>query len=223
MKIDVLLIPSARDTRTCARPRSPPRRPASTACGPGITCAIPTRRAEAGVPEAWTVLTALAEATRRITLGPLVLNTGLRHPGCSPTWRPRSSRSRAAASCSASARAPPGRWPTRASRRRSTWRSRRDRVRAERVAETAQVLRRPVSTEASSFAGTQFRLDRPSGFLRPDPPPPIIVAGFGPRMAASRGATTASTPRPCTRTSPSWPAWPARPTPRRAAIPRGSA
>src|SRR5438094_10396467 len=34
-----------------------------------------------GVPEAWTVLTALAEATRRISLGPLVLNVANRHPG----------------------------------------------------------------------------------------------------------------------------------------------
>ena len=35
--------------------------------------------------------------------------------------------------------------------------------------------------------GAQFRLDRPSGFLRPDPPPPIIIAGFGPRMAGIAG------------------------------------
>src|SRR5687768_2025123 len=34
-----------------------------------------------GVPEALTVLTALAEATRRISLGPLVLNVSNRHPG----------------------------------------------------------------------------------------------------------------------------------------------
>ena len=34
-----------------------------------------------GVPEAWTVLTALAEVTRRIMLGPLVLNVANRHPG----------------------------------------------------------------------------------------------------------------------------------------------
>jgi alkanesulfonate monooxygenase SsuD/methylene tetrahydromethanopterin reductase-like flavin-dependent oxidoreductase (luciferase family) len=34
-----------------------------------------------GVPEAWTVLTALAEVTRRLMLGPLVLNVANRHPG----------------------------------------------------------------------------------------------------------------------------------------------
>ena len=41
----------------------------------------PDEAAEAGVPESWTTLTALAEATRRVSIGPLVLNTGLRHPG----------------------------------------------------------------------------------------------------------------------------------------------
>src|SRR5262249_60259558 len=34
-----------------------------------------------GVPEAWTTLTGLAEATKRIALGPLVLNVANRHPG----------------------------------------------------------------------------------------------------------------------------------------------
>src|SRR5438034_9757075 len=34
-----------------------------------------------GVPEAWTTLTALAEATKRVMLGPLVLNAANRHPG----------------------------------------------------------------------------------------------------------------------------------------------
>ena len=33
-----------------------------------------------GVPEAWTVLTALAEVTRRVSLGPLVLNVANRQP-----------------------------------------------------------------------------------------------------------------------------------------------
>ena len=41
----------------------------------------PDGSAEPGVPEAWTVLTALAEVTRRIALGPLVLNVANRHPG----------------------------------------------------------------------------------------------------------------------------------------------
>ena len=63
----------------------------------------------------------------------------------------------------------------------------RDRVRAERAAEAAQVMRRLWSGDDSAFAGTHYRLERPSGFLRPDPPPPIIIGGFGPRMAAIAG------------------------------------
>src|SRR3712207_898117 len=34
-----------------------------------------------GVPEAWTALTAIAAATTRVTIGPLVLNVVNRHPG----------------------------------------------------------------------------------------------------------------------------------------------
>src|SRR5437762_7791696 len=48
-----------------------------------------------------------------------------------------------------------------------------DQVRAERVVQAIAVLRGLWSGE--------------SGFLRPEPPPPIIVGGFGPRMAALAG------------------------------------
>src|SRR5262244_2008906 len=41
----------------------------------------PDGASDAGVPEAMTVLAALAEVTRRLTLGPLVLNVANRHPG----------------------------------------------------------------------------------------------------------------------------------------------
>ena len=39
----------------------------------------------------------------------------------------------------------------------------------------------------TTFAGTVYKLERPSGFLRTDAPPPVIVGGFGPRMAAIAG------------------------------------
>jgi alkanesulfonate monooxygenase SsuD/methylene tetrahydromethanopterin reductase-like flavin-dependent oxidoreductase (luciferase family) len=147
----------------------------------------PEEATDAGVPEAWTTLTALAEATRRVTLGPLVLNTGLRHPGLLANMAAtlqQVSGGRLVLGLGAGA-----------TRSMSYAREQEalgievapDRVRAERVAEVAQVLRRLWSGDASSFAGTQFRLDRPSGYLRPDPPPPVIVGGFGPRMAAIAG------------------------------------
>jgi alkanesulfonate monooxygenase SsuD/methylene tetrahydromethanopterin reductase-like flavin-dependent oxidoreductase (luciferase family) len=147
----------------------------------------PDGATEPGVPEAWTVLTALAEATRRLTLGPLVLNTGLRHPGLLANMAAtlqQVSGGRLLLGLGA------GATPRMAYAREQqalgmTVPS--DRARAERVAETAQVLRRLWTGDASDFAGSQFRLERPSGYLRPDPLPPIIVGGFGPRMAAVAG------------------------------------
>ena len=53
--------------------------------------------------------------------------------------------------------------------------------------EAVQVMKRLWAGDESSFAGSQYRLERPSGFLRADPAPPVIVGGFGPRMAAIAG------------------------------------
>ena len=60
-------------------------------------------------------------------------------------------------------------------------------MRAERVGEAIQVMRRLWAGDASAFGGTHYRLERPTGYLRADPPPPVIVGGFGPRMAAIAG------------------------------------
>src|SRR5256712_9267116 len=126
-----------------------------------------------GVPEAWTVLTALAEATRRISLGPLVLNVANRHPGV-------------LANMAATLQAVSGgrlllglgaggnRGTPYAAEQSAIGRSvERDKVRADRVVEAIGLIRRLWSGEA--------------GFLQPEPPPPIIVGGFGPRMAGIAG------------------------------------
>jgi alkanesulfonate monooxygenase SsuD/methylene tetrahydromethanopterin reductase-like flavin-dependent oxidoreductase (luciferase family) len=141
----------------------------------------------APVPEAWTTLTALAEATSRVNIGPLVLNSGLRHPGLLASMAAtlqQISGGRLLLGLGAGAH----RGMSYATEQRMLGMEvSRDAVRAERVAESCEVLRRLWRGDASPFAGTQFRLDRPSGYLRPDPPPPIIVAGFGPRMAEIAG------------------------------------
>ena len=126
-----------------------------------------------GVPEAWTVLVALAEVTRRVSLGPLVLNVANRHPGV-------------LANMAATLQAVSGgrlllglgaggsrRTPYAAEQAAIGQAVERDEVRAQRVVEAIALIRRLWSGE--------------SGFLRPDPPPPIIVGGFGPRMAAIAG------------------------------------
>src|SRR5437870_9103247 len=133
----------------------------------------PDAEAGPGTPEAWTVLTALAEATRRISLGPLVLNVANRHPGV-------------LANMAATLQAISGgrlllglgaggnrRTPYAAEQQGIGQSVERDEVRARRVVEAIELMRRLWSGHA--------------GFLRPDPPPPIIVGGFGPRMAGIAG------------------------------------
>src|SRR5205809_3628316 len=133
----------------------------------------PDGAAAPGVPEAWTVLTALAEATKRVMLGPLVLNVANRHPGV-------------LANMAATLQAVAGgrlllglgaggnrRTPYAAEQQAIGQSVERDEVRARRVVEAIELMRR-------LWSGHQ-------GFLRPDPPPPIIVGGFGPRMAAIAG------------------------------------
>jgi len=140
-----------------------------------------------GVPECMMALAALAEATRRVTLGSLVLNVSSRHPGLLANM--------AATLQQISG----GRFilGLGAGGSRSTPYAREqeglglvvepDAVRAQRAAEAAQILRRLWSGDSSSFTGTHYRLDRPQGYLRADPAPPIVIGGFGPRMAAVAG------------------------------------
>jgi alkanesulfonate monooxygenase SsuD/methylene tetrahydromethanopterin reductase-like flavin-dependent oxidoreductase (luciferase family) len=125
-----------------------------------------------GVPEAWTTLTALAEATRRIMLGPLVLNVANRHPGVlanmAATFQAVSGgRLLLGIGAGGSQRTPY------AAEQSAIGQSvERDSVRAQKVIEAIELMRRLWSGHA--------------GFLRPDPPP-IIVGGFGPRMAGIAG------------------------------------
>src|SRR5258706_11132151 len=140
-----------------------------------------------GVPEAWTTLTALAEATRRIALGPLVLNVANRHPGllanmAATLQAVSGGRLVLGLGAGGSRRTPYAREQEALGLKVDG-----DAVRAQRVAEAIQVMRRLWAADSTSFTGASYRLDRPAGFLRPDPPPPIIVGRFGPKMAAIAG------------------------------------
>src|SRR5947207_6425000 len=79
----------------------------------------PDERDGPGVPEAWTVLTALAEVTRRVALGPLVLNVANRVPGVLASMAATLQAVSAGDCCSASARAAIDARRTRRSRRPS--------------------------------------------------------------------------------------------------------
>ena len=126
-----------------------------------------------GVPEAWTVLTALAEATRRISLGPLVLNVANRHPGV-------------LANMAATLQAVSG---GRLLLGIGAGGSRRTPYAAEQ-----QAIGQPVAGDAARAGKVVEAIERirklwsgHAGFLKPEPAPPIIVGGFGPRMAAFAG------------------------------------
>jgi alkanesulfonate monooxygenase SsuD/methylene tetrahydromethanopterin reductase-like flavin-dependent oxidoreductase (luciferase family) len=147
----------------------------------------PEAASDIGVPEVMTVLAALAEATRRVALGPLVLNVANRHPGLLANMAAtlqQISGGRALLGLGAGGHR---RLPYAAEQEMVGLGVDPDAVRAARVAEAAQVLRRLWTGDASSFPGAHYRLERPTGYLRPTPPPPIIVGGFGPRMAAIAG------------------------------------
>src|SRR5712691_2683051 len=128
---------------------------------------------ESGVPEAWTVLTALAEVTRRVSLGPLVLNVANRHPGILANMAATLQTVSGGRLLLGLGAGGNRRTPYAVEQAAIGQAVERDEVRAHRVVEAIGLIRRLWSGE--------------SGFLRPEPPPPIIVGGFGPRMAAIAG------------------------------------
>ena len=139
------------------------------------------------VPEVWTVLAALAEATQRITLGPLVLNVGNRHPGLLANMAATLQEVSGGRLLLGIGAGGNRRLPYAVEQEALGLVIEPDQARAQRVAEATEVMRRLWMGDESSFSGTYYRLDRPTGFLRPDPPPPVIIGGFGPRMAAIAG------------------------------------
>lgn len=129
------------------------------------------------VLECWTTLTAIAATVPRISVGPLVLNVATRDPGVlglmAATLQEVSGgrlllglgagggpETPYAAEQEALGRPVPGS----ATRRRA--------------------VEDAVATLRAVWSGTVAGV---SGFLRPQPPPPIIVGGFGPKMAELAG------------------------------------
>jgi len=140
-----------------------------------------------GVPECMMTLAALGEVTQRIALGSLVLNVSNRHPGLlanmAATLQQISNGRFILGLGAGGSRSTP--YAREQEGLGLTVES--DSVRAQRVAEAAQILRRLWAGDTSSFAGSHYRLDSPAGYLRCDPAPAIVIGGFGPRMAAIAG------------------------------------
>jgi alkanesulfonate monooxygenase SsuD/methylene tetrahydromethanopterin reductase-like flavin-dependent oxidoreductase (luciferase family) len=126
-----------------------------------------------GVPEAWTVLSALAEVTRRVALGPLVLNVANRPPALVATMAATLQAVSGGRLLLGVGAGGSRRTPYAVEQAVLGQPVAGDAARAQRVVDAIATIRR-------LWAGE-------SGFLRPEPAPPIVVGGFGPRMAAIAG------------------------------------
>jgi alkanesulfonate monooxygenase SsuD/methylene tetrahydromethanopterin reductase-like flavin-dependent oxidoreductase (luciferase family) len=126
------------------------------------------------VLECWTSLTALAAEVPRVAIGPLVLNVANRHPGLLAVMAAtlqEVSGGRLLLGLGAGGGA---HMSFAAEQRAQDLEVPADPVRRAAVAEAITTIRRLWSGEVP-------------GFLRPEPPPPVIVAGFGPEMAELAG------------------------------------
>jgi alkanesulfonate monooxygenase SsuD/methylene tetrahydromethanopterin reductase-like flavin-dependent oxidoreductase (luciferase family) len=129
------------------------------------------------VLECWTTLTAIATAVPRIAIGPMVLNVANRDPGMLAVMAAtlqEVSGGRLVLGLGAGG----GSDTPYASEQRALGRS----VPGDPVRRAA--VESAIATLRSVWTGTVVGV---GGFLRPDPAPPIIVGGFGPKMAALAG------------------------------------
>ena len=129
------------------------------------------------VLECWTALTALAAVVPRLTVGPLVLNVANRDAGTLAVMAATLQHvtgGRLLLGLGAGG----GRNTPYAAEQQALGRSvPGDRVRRRLVADTVTALRRVWSGSTAAA----------SGFLQPEPVPPVILGGFGPKMAELAG------------------------------------
>ena len=129
------------------------------------------------VLECWTTLTAIAATVPRIALGPMVLNVANRDPGTLAVMAAtlqEVSKGRLLLGLGAGG----GRETPYAAEQHALGRP----VPSDAARRAA--LEAAVVTLRSVWSGTVGGV---GGFLRPDPPPPIVVGGFGPKMAGLAG------------------------------------
>jgi alkanesulfonate monooxygenase SsuD/methylene tetrahydromethanopterin reductase-like flavin-dependent oxidoreductase (luciferase family) len=134
-------------------------------------------RGESWVLESWTTLTAIAASVPRIAIGPLVLNVANRDPGVVAVMAAtlqEVSGGRLLLGLGAGGRS-------------GTPYAAEQEALGRQVLGAAERRRRvedAVSRIREAWTGTVAGV---SGFLRPDPPPPIVIAGLGPKMAEVAG------------------------------------
>jgi alkanesulfonate monooxygenase SsuD/methylene tetrahydromethanopterin reductase-like flavin-dependent oxidoreductase (luciferase family) len=129
------------------------------------------------VVECWTTLTAIAATVPRIAIGPMVLNVANRDPGTLAVMAAtlqEVSEGRLLLGLGAGG----GRDTPYAAEQQALGRRVPNDAMRRAAVEAAVLTLRSVWSGSVGGAG---------GFLRPDPPPPIIVGGFGPKMADLAG------------------------------------
>lgn len=129
------------------------------------------------VLECWTTLTAIAATVPRIAVGPLVLNVANRDPGTLAVMAATLQEVSGGRLLLGLGAGGGRRTPYPAEQQALGRRVPGDGERRRSVEEAIATLR-------AAWSGTVGGV---SGFLRPDPPPPIVVGGFGPRMAEVAG------------------------------------
>jgi alkanesulfonate monooxygenase SsuD/methylene tetrahydromethanopterin reductase-like flavin-dependent oxidoreductase (luciferase family) len=129
------------------------------------------------VLECWTTLTAIAAAVPRISVGPLVLNVANRDPGTLAVMAAtlqEVSGGRLLLGLGAGG----GMGTPYPAEQRALGRP----VGSDAV--RRQAVEAAVATLRAVWSGTVSGV---CGFLRPEPPPPIVIGGFGPKMAELAG------------------------------------
>jgi len=140
-----------------------------------------------GVLECWTILSSLAAVTERVMLGPLVLNAANRRPGLLATMAATLQEVSAGrlllgigAGGGEGTPYPPEQIALGGDVASNP-------VRRRQLEETVGVVRQVWTGAVEPWEGDHFHLGRAHGFLRPDPSPPVIIGGFGPRTLELAG------------------------------------
>lgn len=139
------------------------------------------------VLECWTVLSALAAVVPRVALGPLVLNVANRRAGVLATGAATLQEVSGGRLLLGLGAGGGRKLPYPAEQLATGVDVPADPVRRQQVIEMTTALRQLWTGVAVPTEGEHHHLGSATGFIVPEPPPPIIIGAFGPKMATLAG------------------------------------